>query len=131
MTLRSLWSRVSGVCRRDLRSSSANSATMNGYIADLCLQVTITPHTSLLTSHSSHITPHITHHSSLFTLHSQCRQCFCRPMWCLSCMSKWYSSRQDRHRIDTWMSGTAPCPMCRAPFCMLDIQSLEPDGENS
>jgi hypothetical protein len=58
----------------------------------------------------------------------QCRQCFCRPMWCMSCMSKWYSARQDQYRLETWMTGTAPCPMCRAPFCMLDILSLTPDS---
>ncbi|XP_064383296.1 transmembrane protein 129-like [Halichondria panicea] len=54
----------------------------------------------------------------------QCRQCFCRPMWCLSCMSKWFAARQDKDRPDSWMSSTAPCPMCRAKFCMLDVFEL-------
>ena len=26
------------------------------------------------------------------------------------------------------MSGTAPCPMCRATFCMLDVLPLKPQN---
>lgn len=54
-----------------------------------------------------------------------CRQCFCRPMWCLSCMSKWFAARQNQHTPESWMASHAPCPMCRATFCMLDIQKVE------
>lgn len=50
-----------------------------------------------------------------------CVQCFCRPMWCLECMGKWFASRQDQQHPDTWLSGKAPCPTCRAVFCMLDV----------
>ncbi|GFR96538.1 E3 ubiquitin-protein ligase TM129-like [Elysia marginata] len=50
-----------------------------------------------------------------------CVQCFCRPMWCLECMGKWFASRQDQLRPDTWLSGKSPCPTCRATFCLLDV----------
>ena len=51
----------------------------------------------------------------------QCQTCRCRPLWCLHCMGKWFASRQDQNTPHTWMTGTAPCPMCRSVFCMLDI----------
>ena len=51
----------------------------------------------------------------------RCVQCFCRPMWCLECMGKWFASRQDQSRPETWMGSRSPCPTCRAKFCMLDI----------
>ncbi|XP_074640323.1 E3 ubiquitin-protein ligase TM129-like [Tubulanus polymorphus] len=50
-----------------------------------------------------------------------CVQCYCRPMWCLECMGKWFASRQNQQEPDTWMSCKAPCPTCRSKFCMLDI----------
>lgn len=50
-----------------------------------------------------------------------CVQCFCRPMWCLECMSKWFASRQDQSQPETWMGCRSPCPTCRATFCMLDV----------
>lgn len=50
-----------------------------------------------------------------------CLQCYCRPMWCLECMSKWFASRQDQSQPETWMSSRSPCPTCRATFCMLDV----------
>lgn len=52
---------------------------------------------------------------------SECQQCFCRPMWCLSCLGRWFASRQDQQRPETWLSSTVPCPTCRAKFCILDI----------
>ncbi|CAD5113916.1 DgyrCDS3075 [Dimorphilus gyrociliatus] len=54
-----------------------------------------------------------------------CAQCFCRPMWCLDCMGKWWASRQDQSRTDTWLSSKCPCPTCRAPCCILDIHLLK------
>ncbi|KAK7108994.1 E3 ubiquitin-protein ligase TM129-like [Littorina saxatilis] len=53
-----------------------------------------------------------------------CVQCFCRPMWCLECMGKWFASRQDQQRPETWLSGKAPCPTCRSVFCMLDVVKI-------
>lgn len=50
-----------------------------------------------------------------------CVQCFCRPMWCLECMGKWFASRQDQQRPDTWLGSKSPCPTCRAVFCILDV----------
>jgi len=51
----------------------------------------------------------------------QCQQCYCRPMWCLQCMGKWFASRQNQQEPESWMSSTAPCPTCRAKFCMIDV----------
>uniref|UniRef100_A0AC11EBM2 Transmembrane protein 129, E3 ubiquitin ligase n=1 Tax=Ovis aries TaxID=9940 RepID=A0AC11EBM2_SHEEP len=50
-----------------------------------------------------------------------CQQCRCRPMWCLACMGKWFASRQDPQRPDTWLASRVPCPTCRARFCILDV----------
>ncbi|XP_067375432.1 E3 ubiquitin-protein ligase TM129 isoform X2 [Channa argus] len=52
---------------------------------------------------------------------TECQQCFCRPMWCLSCLGRWFASRQDQQRPETWLSSRVPCPTCRARFCILDI----------
>uniref|UniRef100_A0A3P8X373 Transmembrane protein 129, E3 ubiquitin protein ligase n=1 Tax=Cynoglossus semilaevis TaxID=244447 RepID=A0A3P8X373_CYNSE len=52
---------------------------------------------------------------------SDCQPCFCRPMWCLSCLGRWFASRQDQQRPETWLSSTVPCPTCRARFCILDV----------
>jgi len=54
----------------------------------------------------------------------KCQQCFCRPMWCLECMSKWFASRQDQTRPETWLSANSPCPTCRAVFCVLDVSPI-------
>ncbi|XP_067945298.1 E3 ubiquitin-protein ligase TM129-like [Watersipora subatra] len=51
----------------------------------------------------------------------ECRQCYCRPLWCLACLSKWFSARQDQSDTSRWLSGTAGCPMCRAVFCVADV----------
>uniref|UniRef100_A0A8C4QWG8 Transmembrane protein 129, E3 ubiquitin protein ligase n=1 Tax=Eptatretus burgeri TaxID=7764 RepID=A0A8C4QWG8_EPTBU len=51
----------------------------------------------------------------------ECEMCRCRPMWCLACMGRWFASRQDQQRPERWLSGRAPCPTCRAPFCVLDV----------
>jgi hypothetical protein len=53
-----------------------------------------------------------------------CMQCFCRPMWCLDCMAKWFASRQKQSEPETWMGSRAPCPTCRAVFCVLDVCPL-------
>ncbi|XP_012713438.1 E3 ubiquitin-protein ligase TM129 isoform X1 [Fundulus heteroclitus] len=52
---------------------------------------------------------------------SECQQCFCRPMWCLLCLGRWFASHQDQQRLDTWLSSKVPCPTCRAKFCILDV----------
>ncbi|ELK06590.1 E3 ubiquitin-protein ligase TM129 [Pteropus alecto] len=52
---------------------------------------------------------------------SECQRCYCRPMWCLTCMGKWFASRQDQQRPDTWLASRVPCPTCRARFCILDV----------
>lgn len=54
-----------------------------------------------------------------------CVQCYCRPMWCLECMGKWFASRQDQSRPDTWLSSKTPCPTCRAVFCILDVCKIQ------
>ncbi|XP_069488248.1 E3 ubiquitin-protein ligase TM129 [Ambystoma mexicanum] len=51
----------------------------------------------------------------------ECQQCYCRPMWCLTCMGKWFASRQDQQHRETWLASHVPCPTCRANFCILDV----------
>jgi len=51
----------------------------------------------------------------------ECIPCYCRPMWCIDCMGKWFASRQDQHQPERWLASTSPCPTCRAKFCMLDV----------
>ncbi|XP_053317481.1 E3 ubiquitin-protein ligase TM129 [Spea bombifrons] len=51
----------------------------------------------------------------------ECQQCYCRPMWCLTCMGKWFASRQDQQHPETWLSSQVPCPTCRANFCIVDV----------
>ncbi|XP_041652951.1 E3 ubiquitin-protein ligase TM129 [Cheilinus undulatus] len=51
----------------------------------------------------------------------ECQTCLCRPMWCLSCLGRWFASRQDQQRPETWLSSRVPCPTCRARFCILDV----------
>jgi len=55
---------------------------------------------------------------------SECSRCFCRPMWCVSCMARWFASRQEESSPETWLQGTSPCPTCRARFCLLDVMLL-------
>lgn len=55
----------------------------------------------------------------------ECVQCYCRPMWCLECMGKWFASRQDQQRPETWLSCKSPCPTCRAVFCILDVCKIQ------
>ncbi|XP_021922898.1 E3 ubiquitin-protein ligase TM129 isoform X2 [Zootermopsis nevadensis] len=50
-----------------------------------------------------------------------CTTCYCRPMWCLECMGKWFASRQDQNHPETWMGSKCTCPLCRSCFCMLDV----------
>ena len=54
-----------------------------------------------------------------------CETCYCRPMWCLVCMAKWFAMRQDQNRPDTWLSSKAPCPTCRSKFCIADVSMIE------
>lgn len=54
----------------------------------------------------------------------QCQECHCRPMWCVSCLSKWFASRQDQSRPESWLSSRAPCPTCRSTFCLLDVSII-------
>lgn len=54
-----------------------------------------------------------------------CESCFCRPMWCLSCLGRWFLAKQRERRTGPaagWLAdGQAPCPTCRRVFCALDI----------
>ncbi|KAL7647247.1 UNVERIFIED_CONTAM: hypothetical protein RMT77_002505 [Armadillidium vulgare] len=56
---------------------------------------------------------------------SSCRQCSCKPMWCLTCLGKWFAARQDPNETETWLSSSAPCPTCRSKFCLLDVFLIE------
>ncbi|XP_023248642.1 E3 ubiquitin-protein ligase TM129-like [Copidosoma floridanum] len=59
-----------------------------------------------------------------------CVNCYCRPMWCIDCMAKWFASRQDEMAPETWMSSKCTCPVCRAKFCMLDVSFIKPLENN-
>ncbi|KAG7241641.1 hypothetical protein INR49_025403 [Caranx melampygus] len=49
-------------------------------------------------------------HTEGADLDSDCQECFCRPMWCLSCLGRWFASRQDQQRPETWLSNRVPAP---------------------
>ncbi|EGD72133.1 hypothetical protein PTSG_00154 [Salpingoeca rosetta] len=51
--------------------------------------------------------------------------CFCRPMFCLDCIGKWFVSTQDQRRPETWLSGTANCPTCRTAFTVNDLSLVD------
>ncbi|CAH1404270.1 unnamed protein product [Nezara viridula] len=54
-----------------------------------------------------------------------CTKCYCRPLWCLSCMGRWFASRQEQDQPETWLGSTCTCPLCRSVFCILDVCPLE------
>ncbi|ENN78050.1 E3 ubiquitin-protein ligase TM129 [Dendroctonus ponderosae] len=62
-------------------------------------------------------------------MEQKCTDCFCRPMWCLDCLTKWFVSRQDKDEQNRWLSKKCTCPMCRATFCVLDVCLLEQPQE--
>lgn len=53
--------------------------------------------------------------------HVNCSNCYCRPMWCVDCMAKWFASRQNQNEKDVWLQQKCTCPMCRSTFCILDV----------
>lgn len=53
-----------------------------------------------------------------------CQICACRPMWCARCIGRIFASKQDQTTPELWMAGRAPCPTCRALFCVLDVCHL-------
>ncbi|KJE90682.1 transmembrane protein [Capsaspora owczarzaki ATCC 30864] len=53
-----------------------------------------------------------------------CTPCYCRPMWCLECLGKWFASKQNPAATSNWLNGTAQCPTCRATFCLLDVRRV-------
>jgi len=54
-----------------------------------------------------------------------CVNCYCRPMWCIDCMAKWFASRQDQSSPETWLGSKCPCPTCRSKFCVRDVRLIE------
>ncbi|CAD7084076.1 unnamed protein product [Hermetia illucens] len=55
----------------------------------------------------------------------RCRNCYCRPMWCVDCLARWFASRQNEFEKEVWLEKKCSCPLCRAPFCMLDVCYIE------
>jgi len=53
-----------------------------------------------------------------------CVNCYCRPMWCIDCMAKWFASRQDQSSPETWLASKCPCPTCRSKFCVRDVRLI-------
>nr|ACO11552.1 Transmembrane protein 129 precursor [Caligus rogercresseyi] len=56
-----------------------------------------------------------------------CVTCYCRPMWCVGCMARWFASRQSERDTETWFSSKCPCPTCRSKFCILDVSMIAPE----
>lgn len=54
----------------------------------------------------------------------RCGDCRCRPMWCSSCLARWFAARQDEDH-ETWLEKKSSCPMCRTKFCILDVCPIE------
>lgn len=54
-----------------------------------------------------------------------CSNCFCRPMWCCTCLARWFATRQNENERESWLRNQASCPMCRARFCILDVCFLD------
>ncbi|CAH8612415.1 unnamed protein product [Schistosoma rodhaini] len=77
---------------------------------------------SSLTSSSSSLA----NNSNQSLNNNQCGICYCRPLWCLECLARWFASRQSNmHRPTTqWLSGRVPCPTCRTYFCARDVSRL-------
>lgn len=55
----------------------------------------------------------------------RCKNCYCKPMWCVDCLAKWFASRQNELEKDVWLQKKCSCPLCRAPFCILDVCYIE------
>lgn len=56
---------------------------------------------------------------------NRCTNCYCRPMWCVDCLARWFAARQNEFDRDVWLEKKCTCPMCRAPFCLLDVSYIE------
>uniref|UniRef100_A0A1I8N562 RING-type domain-containing protein n=1 Tax=Musca domestica TaxID=7370 RepID=A0A1I8N562_MUSDO len=54
-----------------------------------------------------------------------CTNCYCRPMWCVECLARWFAARQNDHEREVWLEQKCTCPMCRAKFCLLDVSYIE------
>ncbi|XP_031763424.2 E3 ubiquitin-protein ligase TM129 isoform X2 [Galleria mellonella] len=50
----------------------------------------------------------------------QCQQCNCRVLWCAACIGRWWATRAAGPQ-EQWLAGRCTCPVCRAPFCLLDV----------
>ncbi|XP_014255088.1 E3 ubiquitin-protein ligase TM129 [Cimex lectularius] len=59
-----------------------------------------------------------------------CTNCYCRPLWCLDCMGKWFATRQEQDHPETWLSSVCTCPVCRSIFCVLDVCPIKLQHEN-
>lgn len=55
----------------------------------------------------------------------KCTTCFCKPLWCVDCMARWFASTKDAEAPDRWLSSKCSCPMCRSIFCILDVSLID------
>ncbi|XP_067619222.1 E3 ubiquitin-protein ligase TM129 [Eurosta solidaginis] len=56
---------------------------------------------------------------------NRCTNCYCRPMWCVECLARWFAARQSEYDREVWLEQKCTCPMCRAKFCILDVSYIE------
>ncbi|XP_052751298.1 E3 ubiquitin-protein ligase TM129-like [Galleria mellonella] len=55
----------------------------------------------------------------------QCKNCNCRVLWCAACIGRWWATRAAGPQ-ERWLAGRCTCPVCRAPFCLLDVCPARP-----
>eukprot|EP01147_Barroeca_monosierra_P000177 gene176-3566_t len=63
-------------------------------------------------------------------IRSHAGTCFCRPMFCLDCLGKWFVSKQNERVPERWLQGSAECPTCRTPFTVQDISFVSSQSQS-
>ncbi|XP_063988396.1 E3 ubiquitin-protein ligase TM129 [Diachasmimorpha longicaudata] len=59
-----------------------------------------------------------------------CRNCNCKPIFCLDCLAKWFISR-SQHKLKHVTEMKSSCPQCRSPFCLQDVSLVVSESPNT
>jgi len=51
--------------------------------------------------------------------------CPCQTMFCVECMVRCFIAKQNIHRRQSWLQGSAPCPHCQKHFNILNVCRLQ------